>query len=75
MVVDWALFFKAMNKMASAHITLWFIPRILSNAFMLSNLNSVQFAIAHEIFHKKGEVYKYLGTVHMIKNLYMHFTY
>ena len=54
MLVDWALFFRAMNRMASAEITLWVIPRILSNVFMISNLNAVQFAVAHEIFHKKG---------------------
>lgn len=43
--------------------------------FIISNLNAVQFAVAHEIFHKNGPLDKYLGTFHMVKNLYPHFTY
>ena len=42
--------------------------------FIFSNLNAVQFAVAHELFHKPG-FNRWLGTIHMSKNLYMHFTY
>lgn len=31
--------------------------------------------IGHEIFHKQGWFNRLLGTIHMSKNLYMHFTY
>ncbi len=43
--------------------------------FINSNLNAAQFAIAHEIFHKNTFFDRFLGTVHMSKLLYMHFTY
>jgi alkane 1-monooxygenase len=38
-------------------------------------LNAIQFTVAHEIFHKAGSINKILGTLHMSKNLYTHFTY
>ena len=43
--------------------------------FVFSNLNAVQFTVAHEIFHKPGWFNRMLGTLHMSKLLYMHFTY
>lgn len=48
--------------------------QLMGYIFILSNLEAVQFAIAHEIFHKNG-IHRYTGTIHMVKNLYMHFTY
>lgn len=38
-------------------------------------LSATQFTLAHEIFHKAGSFNKILGTIHMTKNLYTHFTY
>lgn len=55
-------------------ITLSTLFQLIGFVFIYSNLQSVQFAIAHEIFHKQG-IHKYVGTFHMVKNLYMHFTY
>lgn len=43
--------------------------------FIFSNLESVQFAIAHEIFHKQNFFDRFFGTIIMSKLLYMHFTY
>lgn len=55
--------------------TFWGSVNLAALFFIFSNLNAVQFAVAHEIFHKPGLFNKILGTVHMSKNLYMHFTY
>ena len=75
MIINWALFFKAINDISKTEITLPNLFHIAGFLFIFSNLESVQFAIAHEVFHKPGKFNKYLGTVHMVKNLYMHFTY
>lgn len=48
---------------------------LMATIFLTSNLCSSQFAVAHEIMHKPGKFYKYLGTLHMLKLYYMHFTY
>lgn len=74
-VFDWMIFFKFMNIVANTELNFFSIIHLLALTFIFSNLNSVQFAVAHEIFHKLGNFNKYLGTIHMIKNLYMHFTY
>lgn len=69
------MFFKAMQIFSEVDLTLGNIVRLSAFIFIFSNLNAVQFAVAHEIFHKPGLFHKYLGTAHMVKNLYMHFTY
>ena len=74
-VADWALFFKAMHTFSTVELNLVSLFQLSGFIFIFSNLNAVQFAVAHEIFHKNGPFDKYLGTFHMIKNLYMHFTY
>lgn len=55
--------------------TLWGTFNLVALFYIFSNLNSLGFMIAHEIFHKPGSFNRILGTVHMSKNLYMHFTY
>lgn len=47
---------------------------LLGFVFINSNLNSAQFAVAHELMHKPG-FKRWLGTIHMIKTLNIHFTY
>lgn len=74
-ISDWALFFKVMRMFSETELTLVVIIKLLAFIFIFSNLNAVQFAVSHEIFHKPGSFHKYLGTIHMVKNLYMHFTY
>lgn len=75
MVMDWLLFFKAMHLFSTVELTFSNTLNLVAFIFIFSNLNAVQFAVAHEIFHKSGTFNRYLGTVHMVKNLYMHFTY
>lgn len=75
MILDWILFFKAMSLFSTMQLTPANLFNLVGFAFIFSNVESIQFAVAHEIFHKLGKFNKYLGTIHMIKNLYMHFTY
>ena len=74
-ILDWVLFFRVMNIFSTLEISLWTVFHLVGFIFIYSNLQAVQFAVAHEIFHKQGSIHKYVGTFHMIKNLYMHFTY
>ena len=74
-VLDWVIFFQVMNLFSEIEITLWTTISLLGFIFIFSNLQAVGFAVAHEIFHKQGDFNKYLGTIHMLKNLYVHFTY
>lgn len=74
-VLDWVFFFRAMKLFQDFEFTIPNIVNLAAFIYIFSNLNAVQFAVSHEIFHKNGLFNKYLGTIHMVKNLYMHFTY
>jgi len=75
MILDWMWFFQMMNYFSTFEFTLQSTYNLIGLLFIFSNLNAVQFAVAHEIFHKLGFWNRFIGTVHMSKNLYMHFTY
>ena len=64
-----------MSYFSTFEFTLKGTYNLIGLLFVFSNLNAVQFAIAHEIFHKLGFWNRFIGTIHMSKNLYMHFTY
>ena len=66
---------QVMNYFKSIDLSTVNVINFAGLLFAFSNLQSVQFAIAHEIFHKQGAFHRILGTLHMSKNLYMHFTY
>jgi alkane 1-monooxygenase len=74
-VIDWVLFFKILSIFAAFEWSFWGFYHMVALIFIFSNFNAVQFAVAHEIFHKPGLFNKVVGTLHMSKNLYMHFTY
>lgn len=48
--------------------------KLIGILYIYGNLSATHFTIAHELFHKGG-MHRYLGTLHMSKNLYTHFTY
>lgn len=73
-IVDWSVFFYSLNYFSSRDFTLATSFKLLGLVFLIFNLNSAQFAVAHEIMHKPGWR-RALGTVHMLKTLNMHFTY
>jgi alkane 1-monooxygenase len=75
MILDWVFFFKAMAFFQAFELSLASVYNMIGLLFIFSNLNAVQFAVAHEVFHKLGFWNKMIGTIHMSKNLYMHFTY
>jgi alkane 1-monooxygenase len=74
MMMDWFFFFYVMREYSQPIHSFSDIVRLLGLLIITSNNNAAQFAIAHEIFHKGG-LRRVVGTLHMAKNLYMHFTY
>jgi alkane 1-monooxygenase len=74
-IIDWVLFFKMMDVFVNYEFTPFSILNIMGMVYIFSSLESAQFAIAHEIFHKQSFFDRFFGTVHMSKLLYMHFTY
>lgn len=64
-----------MNYVNNFELTFWNLFNFAALFYIFSNLNSLGFMIGHEIFHKPSLIDRILGTVHMSKNLYMHFTY
>ena len=51
------------------------ITFIIGFGFIASNYYTAQFTISHELMHKPGSYYRIIGTLHLIKFYYMHFTY
>lgn len=47
---------------------------MLTTVILMTLLSSTGFLIAHELFHKQNLVDRTIGTLHQIKNMYMHFT-
>lgn len=47
MVLDWLLFFKAMQIFSEVELTFANTIRLSAFIFIFSNLNAVQFAVAH----------------------------
>jgi hypothetical protein len=42
--------------------------------FLLFNIGATGFVVAHELFHRSDPIDKFMGTAHMLKNLYLHLT-
>lgn len=47
MVIDWILFLKTMTIFSTVELTISNLFRIAGLLFIFSNLNAVQFAVAH----------------------------
>lgn len=47
---------------------------IIPMLFLLVNIGATGFVVAHELFHRLDKVDRFIGTVHMLKNLYLHLT-
>ena len=73
--VDWFIFFQVMKYMSTVDLKTEGIFKLIGFLYVYSNLNATHFTVAHEIFHKPGNFNRILGTLHMSKNLYTHFTY
>ena len=74
MLMSWAAFFKMMNFFTTVELNKDTFFEYVGVIFIFSNLESVQFAIAHELMHKPGRFYRILATLHMSKLYYMHWT-
>jgi len=75
MIFDWAIFFKVMKKMEETDISWETLPGVIGTTFVVSNLYSAQFAVAHDVMHKPGKYFRILATLDMVKLYYPHFTY
>lgn len=73
-VVDWIIFFYAMNQYSETEINTKTFFQLLGFVVVVSNLNAAQFSVSHEVMHKPGWR-RIVGTLHMLKTLNMHFTY
>jgi alkane 1-monooxygenase len=75
MVLSWGIFFKVLNTFATIELNMENIAFIIGFGFIASNYYTAQFTISHELMHKPGSYYRMIGTLHLIKFYYMHFTY
>lgn len=74
LILDWIAFFRFLRFVATVELTLSSIVYFAAYFYIVTILGAVSFLVAHEIFHKPGWFNYYLGTLHMSKVLYMHFT-
>jgi len=74
-ILSWAIFLKSMQMFSTIDIDWDNIPFLIGYIFIVSNYYAAQFAVTHELMHKPGKFYKLLGTLHMVKLYYPHFTY
>lgn len=66
---DWFCLYWSLN--IQSEVSSWVIwLAILING---AHISAVGFVAAHESFHKRDFVSRFLGTIHMSKSLYMHF--
>ena len=70
-VLDNILFFKSIHILTyGGHPVIFQIGTVL----LMGTIAGHNFLIAHEIYHKRGLFYRTLGTLVILKNLYMHYT-
>lgn len=54
----------------------WYnIHRFLALVYVISNLYSIQFVVAHEFLHKPGKFNRFIGILHIISLYYTHFAH
>jgi alkane 1-monooxygenase len=75
MIFSWGIFFKILKMFSTMELNFDNISFIIGFGFIASNYYTAQFTVSHELMHKPGFFYRVLGTLHLIKFYYMHFTY
>ena len=65
-LVDFYLFFYSMRRFSEWKFTVRKSFRYFGFVFLMSSINAVQFAVAHEICHKPGKIHKWLGNFNLI---------
>jgi alkane 1-monooxygenase len=73
MVVDYYVFFEGMRLLVAQPITLDNLPFLAFTVLLVSTFGAVSFTFSHEAFHKDSKFERFLGTVNMLKTLYIHF--
>lgn len=69
-VADWIYQIWMIKTIASGELSLLNSFCVILGA---GNISGIGIVAAHEVFHKKDTTHRVLGTLHMSKNLYMHF--
>lgn len=75
MVFDWTVYFKIVRIWSETEMTWGMLPQMFGLVFIVSNLYSTQFGVAHEIMHKPEKINKIIATLHVVKLYYAHFTH
>lgn len=74
LLLDWLALFKMLRIFSEMTIGWDNIIHVIATTYILTHIGAVSFLVAHEIFHKNGAMNKAIGTLHMLKVFYMHFT-
>ena len=74
-VLSWILFIKTMTVISAMEVNSDTIFKFIGVVFISMNFYAAQFSVAHELLHRYDPVLRFIGTVHMVKLYYMHFTY
>lgn len=74
-ILDWIFFFQSMRIFSQFEYSFTNFIYLCAYYVTYCSLNSSEFSVCHEIFHKPGIFYKYFGTAIQLKNLYAHFPY
>jgi alkane 1-monooxygenase len=78
LLLDWLFLWRGLQAVYYNELSFWELMPFL---FMMYNASAVGFLVAHELFHKEntldrvaGNYESNTGTVHQLKNMYIHFT-
>ena len=63
-----------LREFGEVEFTLSGLVYMAAYVYLFTLFGAASFLVAHEIFHKPGMFNRGLGTLHMSKVLYMHFT-
>jgi alkane 1-monooxygenase len=75
LLLDWYIFFQVLRYLSSYDWETEGIYKWVGILIAMANANATQFTVSHEIYHKGGDFNRIIGTLHMTKNLYTHFSY
>lgn len=67
---EWYALYFSLKLVSTYEISPFFIFIL---AISIGHSNAIGFLFSHELFHKKGKIDRTLGTLNMLKTLYMHF--
>lgn len=67
--MSWITFFWSLDYLYRTEMSYF---QFITFALILGNVGIICFIYDHELYHKKGQFGRFIGTIDMIKSLYMH---